>query len=120
MQRDLYKLDRKTRAFLQSNPQQGIAELYMSPFEDLKYIPLANYLQDILQVVRPVGRIEKITCPVLVLLSQGASMSNVEKNTRIINSMPGSEIKAIDADHWLLTERPAEARRAIEDWCEKL
>ena len=120
VQRDLYKLDRDTRAFLEANPGKEIAELYMSPYEDLKYIPLANYLQDILQVVRPVGRIEQITCPVLVLLSKGASMSDVEKNSRIINTMPHSEIETIDADHWLLTERPAEARHAIEAWCKKL
>jgi len=118
--RDLYELDRDTRSFLEANPDKGIAELYMSPFEDLKYMPLANYLQDLLEVVSPVGMLENIACPVLVLLSKGASMSDVEKNSRIINSMPRSEIETIEADHWLLTERPAEARRAIEAWCDRL
>lgn len=115
--RSLRELDIQTRRFLAENPHKDIAELYMSPFEDMKYLPLANYIQDILEVVRPVGAIETVTCPVLVLLSSGASMSNVDKNIRTIKQMPQSEIHYVEADHWLLTEKPDEARRAIEAWC---
>lgn len=92
----------------------------MNPFEDLKYLPLANFLQDVIEVVRPLGALEKITCPVLVLLSKGATMSDVDKNSRIIHQMPNSQIEYIEADHWLLTEKPDEARQAIEGWCDSL
>lgn len=118
--RDLYELDKQTRQFLAENPERDIAELYMTPIEDLRYIPLANYVQDIIEVVSPVGDISKITCPVLVLLSSGASMSDVEKNTAIIKQMPNSVIEYIDADHWLLTEKPDEARAMIERWINDL
>lgn len=118
--RDLYALDRKTRLFLAENPECNIAELYMSPIDDLSYLPLANYVQDVIEVVRPLGDLSQITCPVLVLLSRGASMSDVDKNTAIIKTMPNSQIEYIDADHWLLTEKPDEARAAIERWCDSL
>jgi len=118
--RDMHELDKKTREFLTNNPDKDIAELYMSPLADLEFLPLANYLQDIIEVVRPVGAIEKIHCPVLVLVSRGASMSDVDKNAAIIHRMPNSHIEYIDADHWLLTEKPDEARQVIENWCENL
>lgn len=116
--RSLYELDIQTRKFLAENPHQEIAGIYMSPTEDMKYIPLANYIQDILEVIRPVGPIETITCPVLVLLSKSPTMSNVDKNVSIIKTIPNSHIHYIEADHWLLTEKPDEARQVIEDWCQ--
>lgn len=116
--RSLYELDIQTRKFLAENPHQDIASLYMSPWNDIKHMPFANYIQDILEVIRPVGPIETITCPVLVLLSRGASMSNVDKNVSIIKTIPDCHIHYIEADHWLLTEKPDEARQVIEDWCE--
>lgn len=115
--RSLRELDIATRKFLAENPERDIASLYMSPWEDMKYMPLANYIQDILTVIQPIGPIETIDCPVLVLLSRGASMSNVDKNVGIIKTIPDCHIHYIEADHWLLTEKPDEARQAIEAWC---
>ena len=116
--RDLRELDIETRKYLLEHPHKDIAGIYMSPVEDMKYIPMANYIQDILEVIRPAGPIETITCPVLILLSKNASMSNVDKNVNIIKTIPDSHIHYIEADHWLLTEKPDEARQVIEDWCE--
>lgn len=117
--RSLYELDIKTRKFLAENPHKDIAEIYMSPYEDMKYMPLANYIQDILEVIRPLGPIESIKCPVLVLLSKSPAMSDLQKNVDIINTIPNSHIHYIEADHWLMTEKPDEARQVIEDWCDK-
>ncbi len=116
--RSLYELDIKTRKFLAENPHKDIAELYMSPIEDMKYLPLANYIQDILEVIRPVGPIETIDCPVLVLLSKNPAMSKLDKNVSIIKTIPNNHIHYIEADHWLMTEKPDEARQAIEEWCQ--
>jgi pimeloyl-ACP methyl ester carboxylesterase len=114
--RSLYELDQKTRTFLASNPDKGIAELYMSPLVDLEFIPLANYLQDLFEVTRKLPRLDNINVPVLVLLSSGASTSNIEINKELLSKLPELEIATIQADHWLLTEKPDEARRVIEDW----
>jgi len=115
--RDLSKLDQDTRAFLAANPDKNIADLYMNPFADLKYIPLANYLQDLFEVTRRLPQLSSIKTPVLVLLSSGASTSRVEKNKMLLNQLPDLEIETIHADHWLLTEKPDEARLVIERWC---
>lgn len=115
--RDLRALDEKTREILLNNPHIGIGDLYTNPFVDLEFMPVANYMQDLLEVVRPVPPLGKIEVPVLVLLSSGASVSDPEKNQAMINRMPNVETVTITANHWLLTEKPKEAREAIEKWC---
>jgi len=117
--RDLQKLDQQTRTFLAENPDKDIAELYMSPFVDLEFMPVANYLKDLVEVSRKLPPLEHIDVPVLVLLSSGASTSNVEINREILSEIPNLEIKTIHADHWLLTEKPEEARSIIETWCKQ-
>ena len=117
--RDLQKLDLETRDYLNQNPDKNIADLYMNPFSDLEYIPLVNYLQDQFEVTRKLPALDNITTPVMVLLSSGASTSDVGTNRKILNTIPELEIKTIEADHWLLTEKPLEARDVIEAWCKK-
>jgi esterase len=114
--RDLHQLDLDTRAFLAANPDKGIADLYMDPFADLEYLPLLNYLQDLYEVTRPLPSLSNTHTPVLVLLSAGASTSHAETNRQILSTLPDCEIREIDADHWLLTERPEQARIVIDDW----
>lgn len=114
--RDLHQLDLDTRAFLSANPDKGIADLYMDPFADLKFLPLVNYLQDLYEVTRPLLPISNIHTPILVLLSSGASTSHVDTNRKILSELPNCEIRSIDADHWLLTEQPVQAREVIDGW----
>lgn len=119
--RDLRALDEQTRRLLAGADGHGdIAKLYMKPTADLRYIPLANYLQDLYEVVRPVPDPAKIAAPALVLLSAGASIADAGAIRRWIGRFPAAEVVSIEADHWLLTERPQEARQSIEDWCEHL
>ena len=114
--RDLHQLDLDTRAFLAANPDKGIADLYMDPFADLKFLPLVNYLQDLYEVTRPLPALSSIHIPVLVLLSSGASTSHVDTNRKILSELPNCEVRPVDADHWLLTERPVQAREVIDGW----
>jgi len=115
--RDLRQLDEQTRLTLDENPELKIADLYTNPFADFKYIPLANYLQDISEVIKPLPPLESITQPVLVLLSGGATVSSFDKTRQMINRFPNAHIEIIDADHWLLTEKPQQTREIIENWC---
>lgn len=114
--RSMYQLDMATRAYLAANPHQDIASLYMDPFADLEFMPLVNYLQDLYEVTRPLADLTAIDIPVLVLLSKGASTSDVAHNQRILAAIRCCEIQVIDADHWLLTEQPDAARVAIDAW----
>jgi esterase len=118
--RDLHALDTRTRGALRHSQQADIARLYMSPRADLKYLPLTNYLQDLREVVRPVPEPARIAVPVLVLRSAGATVSNAAMVTVRVARFPNAHCVTIDADHWLLTERPEEARQAIDAWCESL
>jgi len=118
--RDLYVLDESTRATLRANPEMKIADLYMNPFADLSYIPLANYLQDLLATVQPLPRLEAINQPVLVLMSGGSSLSDRQRNESQIQRMPHASIQIVDCDHWPLTEQPATVRDMIDNWCQKL
>jgi len=112
--RDLYELDRRTRVTLADNPQMTIADLYMSPKADLAYIPLTSYIQDLLSVTQRLCPPQRVTVPVRILLSSGASVSSYDKNMAIIRRYPDHGITEIEADHWLLTERPEVAREALE------
>lgn len=118
--RDLRMLDEQTRAYLEANPDKTIGSLYTNPLADFRYIPLANYLNDLLEVTRPLPSLEAINVPVLVLLSAGASVSDPARNQAEIDRMPQVTTTVLDADHWLLTERPVEARQTIDSWCNNL
>lgn len=115
--RDLRALDERTRETLAQFPELTIADLYTNPFADFKYIPLANYLQDINEVIQPLPELEAIKVPVLVLLSGGASISSFDETKKIIDRFPQAQIEVVEADHWLLTEKPEETRKIIENWC---
>ena len=116
--RDMYALDQKTRAILRSTPGMKIADLYVNPLADLSYIPLANYLQDLLAVVQPVPELEVIDQPVLALMSRGSSLTDRHRNEAQVRRMPNVSIKIVDCDHWPLTEQPEIVREMIDEWCE--
>ena len=118
--RDLYALDEKTRASLRAIPDLKIADLYMNPLADLSYIPLENYLQDLLAVVQPLPLLEIIYQPGLVLMSGGSSLSDRRRNELEIRRMHNVTIKIVDCDHWPLTERPDVVRDVIDNWCQAI
>ena len=118
--RDLYALDEKTRASLRAIPDLKIADLYMNPLADLSYIPLENYLQDLLAVVQPLPLLETIYQPGLVLMSGGSSLSDRRRNELEIRRMHNVTIKIVDCDHWPLTERPDVVRDVIDNWCKAI
>ncbi len=114
--RDLHQLDIKTREVL-NNKDADIATLYMNPFEDLVYIPMLNYCQDMFEVTRKISNLKQITSEVFCLLSKGATVSNIELTKSLVDQFPKSKTQIIDANHWLLTEKPVESRIAIETFC---
>ncbi|WP_026289572.1 alpha/beta fold hydrolase [Thioalkalivibrio sulfidiphilus] len=118
--RDLHALDAQARQRLEEGELQDIVRLYMSPRADLRFLPLANYLQDLREVVRPLPHLAQIKQPVLVLQSRGSGISDPLINSRQIQLFPHLERVHIDANHWLLTEKPQEATAAIDQWCQGL
>ncbi len=113
--RDLHELDQQTRIKIADN--QSLARLYMDPIADLQYIPLANYLQDTFELVRPLPTFEDISAKVLAIISSGAQISDRKGTSQQIHRFPNGEIQSIESDHWPLTENPEQTRKIIEHWC---
>jgi len=119
--RDLRVLDEETRAKLLSvGKQEEMIAVYSSPWLDLKFFPTANYLQEFIEVTRPVPPLGEIPVPALILLSQGVTFTDLAETRRRVAGLPHVETGDIPAYHWPLTERPNEVREAIERWCDRL
>jgi hypothetical protein len=97
--------------------KQSIAKLYMNPFADLRYIPVANYFQDIFELVKPISHLEDVTAKVMAIVSTGAEISDRRGTAQQMQRFPHVEIRSIEADHWPLTENPEQTRTIIEEWC---
>jgi pimeloyl-ACP methyl ester carboxylesterase len=116
--RDLRKMDEVTRAkLLQAGKQQEMVELYSSPWQDLKFFPVGSYLQELLEMIRPLPGLARIPAPILALLSTGITYTDPQITRAMLAENPGTKIVTIDAYHWPLTENPGQVRETIEKWC---
>jgi pimeloyl-ACP methyl ester carboxylesterase len=115
---DLRALDRAARVALASPAaEQAFIAQYSSMWADLRHVPLAVYLQDLVEMFRPAPRPAGLAVPVLALLSTGATFADAAA-MRAALAGPQVTLQNIDCHHWPLTERPDEVRRAIEAWVE--
>ncbi|MCR4302095.1 MAG: alpha/beta hydrolase [Sulfuricaulis sp.] len=118
--RDLRIMDEATRSkFLGAGKQEEMIDLYSSPWEDLKYFPVASYLQELLEIIRPLPPLSQINAPILTLLSKGITYTDPETTRRLLAEHPQTQIETIDAYHWPLTENPLQVRNTIEAWCKR-
>lgn len=116
--RDLRRLDEATRAkLLNLGKQEEMIALYSSPWEDLKFFPTASFLQELLEMVRPLPELASLPMPILALLSSGITYTDPAVTRRILSGHPDMTIVTIEAYHWPLTEKPMPVREAIERWC---
>ncbi len=119
--RDLRRLDEKTReTLLASGKKQEMIELYSSPWEDVKFFPVASFMQELLEMTRPLPPLAQIRVPILALLSSGITYTTPEVTHRMLAEFPQIQTVTIEAHHWPLTENPEQVRNAIEQWCQRL
>ena len=113
---DLFELDKLVRARL-GEPGGGavLERRYASPWQDLKIIPSANFLQDLLEVVRPLP-LGKMRAPFLALLSTGRTFVDPDVSAALLSALPSGEIHTLDAKHWIPTEQPQAMRELIDAW----
>lgn len=120
-QRDLKQWDEEVRRELLDNGQAGeFVRRYSSPTTDIKYFPVAHYLQELYEMLRPLPDLARLPVPTLVLLSRGVTFTDPAATARLLAGLPHVESITIDAYHWPLTEKPGEVRRAIEVWLNRL
>ena len=114
---DLRELDREFRTRLaEPGGGEALVKRYASPLHDLKIMPSANFLQDLIEVERPLP-LERIHAPFLALLSTGRTFANPDITHTLLTRLPQGEIRMLEAKHWIPTEQPQAMREQIETWC---
>jgi pimeloyl-ACP methyl ester carboxylesterase len=117
---DLRALDREFRRLLvQPGGGERLVRRYASPLHDLKIMPTAAFLQDLVEVSRSLP-LTAIRAPFLALLSTGRTFADPDITQELLKPLAHGEIRTLDAKHWIPTERPEAMRRAIEAWCNNL
>lgn len=118
--RDLRVLDEQVRSeLLGSGKSHEFVDRYSSPLADLKFFPVGHYLQELIEMLRPLPKPADLNTPILVLLSRAVTYTDPMITQRLFANLPQVESATIDAYHWPLTEKPAEVRAAIEKWFAK-
>jgi pimeloyl-ACP methyl ester carboxylesterase len=118
---DLEQLDREARAAVAAGGPAAFPEdRYGSPFQDLKSTPTAVYVGGFLAVTAPLPDLRALQAPALALLSSGGRYGDPDLTAQALAELPRCEVQLLEARHWIPTERPAEMRRAIEEWCDRL
>lgn len=115
---DLRELDRTGREMIEAaGTPEVLRKRYGSPLHDLRYIPVAAYLQSVRELLRPMPDLKKIDIPKLFIFSSGRLFSESCDVNELCGSINNSETVVIDSYHWVPTEKPKELREAIEKWC---
>jgi pimeloyl-ACP methyl ester carboxylesterase len=118
---DLRALDEEARRALGSpDAEAEFIRRYSSTRADLRHVPLAVYLKDLAELFHAAPAPPSIDCPVLAVLSSGGTFAVPSETARIVRGFPDVRIVEIECQHWPLTERPDDVRRAIENWCDDL
>jgi len=114
---DLRELDREFRKRLtEPGGGEALVKRYASPLHDLRNMPSASFLQDLVEVERPLP-LEKIRAPFLALLSTGRTFADPDVTRALLSRLPHGEIHTLESKHWIPTEQPQAMREQIEAWC---
>ena len=109
---DLQVLDRRVH-------QAGPVELkimlaeYGRPKHDLKVIPVAQYINNLIEIMRPLP-VAEVRCPALVIQSGGHSITNPKRTQTLLQQLPQVEFATVDSEHWLPATHPDELRELID------
>jgi len=114
---DLRELDRAFRKRLaEPGGSQALVKRYASPLHDLAIMPAANFLQDLVEVCRPLP-LSAIRAPFLALLSTGRTFADPVRTRELLSPLSNGTIVTLDAKHWIPTEQPLAMREQIANWC---
>jgi pimeloyl-ACP methyl ester carboxylesterase len=117
---DLRELDREFRKRLtEPGGGEALVKRYASPLHDLRIMPSASFLQDLIEVERPLP-LEQIHAPFLALLSTGHTFADPDITRALLSRLPHGEIHTLVSKHWIPTEQPQAMRAAIDTWCAKI
>lgn len=114
---DLEKLDHRTRQEMnRQGNAQAMTQRYAAPWVDLKYIPVAAYLQSLLETLRRLPPMERVRAPTLALISSGGMFGDPALTEQALASIPDCRTEMLDARHWIPTEQPETMRKLLSEW----
>ncbi len=116
---DLTLLDQHARELIKAGREDEMIRLYSSAWHDLKYFPVAVYLQDVLNVLQSLPQKLPVV-PTLMLLSAGEQTDELASNRRLAGAMKRCRVVEIPCNHWIMTVAPDQARTAIEQYFSEL
>jgi len=118
---DLRELDREMRALMKTpEKSEAITKRYASVCYDLKFLPITAYFQSLRELSRPLPSLYDIKKPVLLMFSTGKVFSDPTIARELCEMLENCTTVILDSHHWIPTERPAEMRSIIEEWCKSL
>lgn len=113
---DLRALDLAFRHRLEApEGKAAMKERYASPLHDLRVLHLGQYLNNLLQVLRPLP-LAAIQAPALALLSRGRFLADPDRTAAGLAALNGVRIERLAAEHWIPTEQPQAMAAAIDDF----
>jgi pimeloyl-ACP methyl ester carboxylesterase len=116
--RDLRQLDEQVREqLLGAGKEADFVKRYTSPRADLRYFPTVHYVQELVEITRPVPALAQLHAPALALISQAVTFTDTGRTRAALARCPRLQAEMLSAYHWPLTEKPVEVRRSIETWC---
>lgn len=111
---DLQRLDRRVHEASPAELETMLAD-YGKPKHDLKVIPTAQYISNLIEIMRPLPLAE-VRCPALVIQSGGRSITDPERTQTLLQVLPQVEFATVDSEHWLPATHPDELRELIDRW----
>ncbi len=113
---DLEQLDRQWHA---EAGDADMAERFGAPCHDLKVVPTAQYLSNLLAVLQS-PPLDGVRCPVLAIVPKGRRMTDPYRSRLELAHLSRLEICELEADHWIPTRQPQAMATCIDQWVERL
>jgi len=111
---DLKLLDRRVHEAGSAELQEMLTE-YGSPRHDLKVIPTAQYLGNLIEIMRSLP-ISEVRCPSLVIQSSGKSITDPKRTQGLLQRLPEVKFATIKSEHWLPATHPDHLCELIDTW----
>src|SRR5207253_2684378 len=90
---------------LETGNARDFVKHYASPLADLKFFSTANYLQEFIELTRPVPQVGNLSVPMLALISRAVTFTDTETTLAALAHYPNCRIVMLGAYHWPLTEK---------------
>ncbi len=114
---DLAQLDEQTRQIMAEHHGEFLKERYGSVRQDLRQVPTAVYLQDLLAVTAQMPEQGLGNTPALAMLASQSTFTDRDKTLAWLAEQQNCLIESVQAIHWIPTEQPQQMRELIENWC---